>query len=183
VAPGSLGLVILPYFSGERTPINDPLARGTVCGLTLAHRREHVYRALLESVAYGIADNLQTMEAAGTLPRRIVAVGGGTKNATWLQVVSDVSALPQLLPAVTIGASYGDALLAGIGTGLLPSPDQAISQWVRIDRTVEPDMDRHALYQDYFTVYKDLYRHSAADQHELARLGQIAWRHRRGPET
>jgi xylulokinase len=172
VQPGSLGLVMLPYFSGERTPINDPMARGTVCGLTLAHRREHVYRALLESVAYGIADNLQTMAAAGNRPRRIVAVGGGTKNETWLQIVSDVSALPQLLPAVTIGASYGDALLAGVGTGLLPPADQALPQWVRIDHTVDPDMGRHALYQEYFQIYKDLYRHSAAEQHELARLGQ-----------
>jgi xylulokinase len=172
VPPGSLGLVILPYFSGERTPINDPLARGMICGLTLAHRREHVYRALLESVAYGIADNLRTMEEAGARPRRIVAVGGGTKNAGWLQIVSDVSALPQLLPAVTIGASYGDALLAGVGTQLLPSAEQALAQWVHVDRTVEPDMSRHAVYQDYFTIYKDLYRHSAAEQHELARLGQ-----------
>lgn len=172
VPPGSRGLILLPYFSGERTPINDPLARGVVCGLTLVHRREHVYRALLESVAYGITDNLQTMEAAGTRPRRIIAVGGGAKNATWLQIVSDVSNLPQQLPAVTIGASYGDALLAGVGTGLLPSAEEALSRWVRIDHTVEPERSRHTLYREYFNVYKELYRHSADVQHQLARLGQ-----------
>jgi xylulokinase len=64
----------------------------------------------------------------------------------WLQIVSDVTGLSQLLPAVTIGASYGDALLAGLGTGLLPSPERAISQWVPIDHAIESDPTRHALH-------------------------------------
>ncbi|HEX8918525.1 MAG TPA: FGGY family carbohydrate kinase, partial [Chloroflexota bacterium] len=82
--PGSRGLVILPYFSGERTPINDPQARGVICGLTLAHDRGHVYRAVLEGTAYGIAHNLKAMREAGGEPRRLVAVGGGAKNPVWL---------------------------------------------------------------------------------------------------
>jgi xylulokinase len=171
VPPGSLGLVVLPYFSGERTPINDPQARGVVCGLTLAHDRGHVYRAVLEGTAYGIAHNLEVMREAGGAPRRIVAVGGGAKNPVWLQIVSDVSGVPQQVPAQTIGASYGDAFLAGYATGLIPSLDLLDSQWVQIDRTIEPDERARALYQEYYAVYRRLYGDTVADQHALAALG------------
>lgn len=168
--PGSLGLVVLPYFSGERTPINDPEARGVICGLTLAHDRSHVYRALLEGTAYGITHNLDVMREAGGAPRRLVAVGGGAKNPVWLQIISDVSGLPQQVPAQTIGASYGDAFLAGYATGIIPSRDVLDTEWVHIDRTIEPNAQTHALYGQYYDVYRRLYADTLADQHTLARL-------------
>lgn len=169
VPPGSMGLAVLPYFSGERTPINDPDARGVLCGLTLAHDRRHVYRAILEGAAYGMAHNLQVMRDVGGVPQRILAVGGGAKNALWLQIVSDVSNLPQQLPAETIGASYGDAFLAGYATGLIPSPDVLDSEWVHIAKTIKPSADRHALYQEYFSIYRRLYEDTLTDQHDLAK--------------
>jgi len=170
--PGSLGLVVLPYFSGERTPINDPEARGVVCGLTLAHHRSHVYRAILEGTAYGIAHNLEVMRQAGGEPKRIVAVGGGAKNPVWLQIVSDVSGVPQQVPTQTIGASYGDAFLAGYATGLIPALDVLDNEWVRIARTVHPDETAHATYRDYYALYRRLYDDTLTDQHALARLGR-----------
>lgn len=170
--PGSRGLVVLPYFSGERTPINDPEARGVICGLTLAHDRGHVYRALLEGTAYGIAHNLEVMREAGGEPARIVAVGGGAKNPTWLQIVSDVSGVPQQVPVQTVGACYGDAFLAGYATGIIPSLDMLDQQWVKIDRTIEPDSHNHRLYREYYEVYRRLYRDTVPDQHALAALGQ-----------
>ncbi len=91
VAPGADGILVLPYFSGERTPINDPKARGVIAGLTLSHHRSHLYRAILEGVAYGIRHNLDTFRSIGAKVKRIVAVGGGTKSSTWLQIVSDVA--------------------------------------------------------------------------------------------
>jgi xylulokinase len=168
VPPGSLGLILLPYFSGERTPINDPQARGVICGLTLAHTRGHVYRAVLEGTAYGIADNLEAMSAAGAEPKRIVAVGGGAKNPLWLQIVSDVSGLSQQLPAQTIGASYGDAFLAGYAAGLIPSLDPLDSGWVQISGTIEPDPASHDRYRDYFALYRRLYEATSDIQHALA---------------
>jgi xylulokinase len=170
--PGSLGLIVLPYFSGERTPINDPEARGVICGLTLAHNRGHVYRAILEGTAYGIAHNLDAMREAGGQARRILAVGGGTKNDVWLQIVSDVSGLPQQVPAQTIGASYGDAFLAGLAAGIIPSLDVLDSTWVRIQRTVQPDAARGELYRDYYAVYRRLYGDTVEDQHALAELSR-----------
>jgi xylulokinase len=170
--PGSLGLILLPYFSGERTPINDPDARGVLCGLTLAHTRGHVYRAVLEGTAYGITHNLEAMGEAGAAAKRIVAVGGGAKNPLWLQIVSDVSGLAQQVPAQTIGASYGDAFLAGYAAGLIPSLDLLDTGWVQIERTVEPDVNSHELYKEYFALYRRLYEETREVQHALARLGK-----------
>lgn len=105
VAPGSNGLVVLPCFAGERTPLFDPEARGVICSLTLGHGRGHLYRALLEATAYGVRSILEVMREAGGGGRRPVAVGGGTKGGLWTRIVSDVTGKTQELPKETIGAS------------------------------------------------------------------------------
>ncbi|HEX6140489.1 MAG TPA: FGGY family carbohydrate kinase, partial [Candidatus Limnocylindria bacterium] len=107
VAPGSDGLVLLPYFAGERTPLFDPEARGCWVGLTLDHTRGHLARSVLEGVAYGVRHNLDAMADAGAAPRRLVAVGGGIRGSVWTRIVSDITGLPQDLPSTAIGASYG----------------------------------------------------------------------------
>jgi len=173
VPPGSLGLVVLPYFSGERTPIDDPDARGLICGLSLVHSRAHVYRALLEGTAYGIAHNLEVMREAGGEPARIVAVGGGARNLTWLQIVSDVSGVVQEVPAQTTSAPYGNAFLAALAIGAV-SALHDLHRWARTARTIEPDAARHELYHEYIEIYRRLYEHTAADQHRLAELGRGA---------
>lgn len=173
VPPGSEGLVILPYFSGERTPLNDPQARGIIAGLSLAHGRGHLYRAILEAIAYGVAHNMEAMRAAGARPRRAVAVGGGAKAELLLQIVSDVTGIEQELPAQTIGASYGDAFLAGLATGLVSLADLE-TQWVRMARRFVPDPQRQALYQEYYRIYRALYPHTKEDMHSLAALGTLA---------
>jgi xylulokinase len=170
VPPGSEGLVILPYFAGERTPLNDPDARGLIAGLSLAHSRGHLYRGILEATAYGVAHNLEVMQASGARPRLAIAAGGGTKSELLLQIVSDVTGIEQALPAQTIGASYGDAFFAGLATGLVSRTDLE-TKWVRIARRFVPDPARHALYQEYYGVYRSLYPHTVEDVHTLARLG------------
>ena len=169
--PGAAGLVVLPYWSGERTPIQDPEARGVVAGLTLAHTRGHVYRALLEGTAYGIRHNLEAMADLGAVVRRVVAVGGGTRSPLWLQIVSDVTGVPQEVPAETIGASYGDAFLAGVSAGCVPGVE-AIDTWARSGRTVEPRPDHHDRYQRYYEVYRAVYEEGRQQWHALARLGE-----------
>jgi xylulokinase len=170
VPAGSGGVVVLPYFSGERTPLDDPLARGVIAGLSLAHGRGHLYRAILEATAYGVAHNLEAMAAAGGAPRRTVAAGGGAKSDLLLQIVSDVTGMEQELPAQTIGAAFGDAFLSGLASGLLSASDLR-SRWVRIARRFAPDPARHTLYQEYYRVYRDLYAHTRDDVHTLARMG------------
>src|SRR5690606_16044161 len=104
--PGAKGLFVLPYFSGERTPVHDPSARGMIFGLDLTHIRADIYRALLEGVAYGVNDIFNTYHEAHAPLERIAAVGGGTRNAVWSQAISDVSEKLQLVRSKTIGAAY-----------------------------------------------------------------------------
>ena len=173
VPAGSEGLVCLPYFAGERTPINDPDARGVYAGLTLSHGLGHLYRASLEGTAYGVRHNLETMEQMGSTPKRLVAVGGGAKNPLWLQIVSDASGLPQDVPETTIGASYGDAFLVGLATGLVPGLD-ALREWVKPASTFRPRAAERAVYDAYYPVYRGLYESSKDQLHALARLGSAA---------
>jgi len=166
VAPGSDSLVVLPYFAGERTPLFDPKARGVICGLTLRHGRGHLYRALLEATAYGVRHILEVMREAGGGGKRLVAVGGGTKGGLWTQIVSDVTGRTQELPKETIGASYGDALLAAIAVGLV-KPNV---KWNAISTTVEPRAEAHDIYNILYRIYRELYPATRTQVHALADL-------------
>ncbi|MDM0113654.1 FGGY family carbohydrate kinase [Variovorax sp. J22R133] len=166
VAPGAGGLVFLPYFSGERTPLNDPLARGLMAGLSLAHTRDQMFRAILEGVACGVRHNVETLADLGAHVGRVVAVGGGAQTDTWLQIVSDVSGLRQEVPTVTVGACYGDAFLAGCAAGLLQR-DQ-IDEWVRPGRVIEPAAALRPGYDALYRDYLDLYLDSRRVVHRLA---------------
>ncbi|MDQ3694665.1 MAG: FGGY-family carbohydrate kinase [Chloroflexota bacterium] len=172
VPPGSNGLICLPYFAGERTPLNDPAARGVYAGLTLSHTRADLYRASLEGTAHGVRHNLATMTAMGAPPRRLVAVGGGAKNRVWLQIVSDVTGLPQDVPARTIGAAYGDAFLAGLAIGSIPDLASLHREWVKPALQLTPNPAASAVYEDYHGVYRRLYQAAASELHALAALGQ-----------
>ena len=117
VPAGADGLIVLPYFSGERTPIHDPSAKGVLFGLNLTHTRGHLYRAVLEGIACGTAHALEACAEAGAVPRRLLAVGGGVQNNVWAQATSDFCELDQVVCTTSIGASYGDAFLAAVAIG------------------------------------------------------------------
>jgi xylulokinase len=171
VPPGAHGLLVLPHFQGERTPIHDPHARGIFAGLTLSHTRADLFRAVLEGTAYGVAHNIETMRSMGAEPSRLVAVGGGTRNPAWLQIVSDVTGLPQDVPSQTIGASYGDAFLAGYAAGPVPDLETLSTVWVGTPAQVTPDATRHDLYRDYYDLYLRLYEQTKEISHRLGGLG------------
>jgi xylulokinase len=157
VPAGSRGLLLLPYFAGERTPIFDPSARGVVAGLTLSHGRAELYRAALEGIAYGVRHNLEVMGGADL---RLVAVGGGTQGGLWTQIVSDVTGLPQVVPAETVGACLGDAMLAASAAGV------DVSGWNRPDHVVHPS--GLSSYDGFYEKYRELYPATANVAHFLA---------------
>lgn len=165
--PGARGLVMLPYFAGERTPILDPDARGVVAGLTLDHSRGDLYRAALEATALGVRHNLETMREAGADIRRIVAVGGGTQGSLWLQIVSDATGLVQEVPRTTVGASYGAAFLAAAAVAAEGAAPR-ITDWNPVASTVLPDPARAELYDELFDRYLRLYGATKDVVHELA---------------
>lgn len=167
--PGANGLVALPYFAGERTPLHDPDAKGMLAGLTLRHTRADVYRALLESVGYGIRHNLQVMREEGIMAERVLAVGGGTLNREWMQIVSDIADIEQHIPEQQVGAAYGDAFLAGVGVGLFNSVGE-IAKWVRVTDAIRPDASRHRMYSDYYEIYRGLYVNNQDGMRQLGRI-------------
>lgn len=164
VAPGSNGLLALPYFAGERTPISDPMARGVIAGLTLSTSRAELYRALLEATAYGTRHLLESIKEAGGEGKRYVAVGGGTKGGLWTQIMSDICGIEQVLPKLAIGASYGDALISAQNVG---AADESTS-WMKESARVQPDTDNKGLYDDLFGHYLDLYPATKDIAHHLA---------------
>jgi xylulokinase len=161
--PGARGLLMLPYFAGERTPIADPRARGIVAGLTLAHGQGDVFRAALESIAMAVRHNIEAMTAAGAQIERLVAVGGGTRGRLWMQIVSDVLQREQHVPTHTVGASYGAAFLAA---SLFGKP--SISEWNPIVDTVRPVRDHAENYDELYTLYRELYPATEHVVHALA---------------
>ena len=165
VPAGAGGLVLLPYFAGERSPIFDPGARGVAVGLTLTHTPAHLMRAALEAVAMGVRHNLEAFDLARTDAAgwRAVAVGGGSASGLWPQLVSDVTGRVQAIPEQAIGASYGDALLAAVAAELV-SPG---TDWTTIEGTVRPRPELHQTYSELYGVYRDLF---TATRPLLARL-------------
>ena len=172
VPPGAAGVLMLPYFAGERTPIYDPQARGVIAGLTLRHGRSELLRATYEAIAYGARQILELFEQASGAPSRVTAVGGGVRASVWPQIVSDVVGLEQLLPLETIGASYGDALLAAIGTGLVsPATD-----WSSTQSTIRPSASARATYDELYSLYGALYANTIEIVHRLAAIGEAGKR-------
>ena len=168
--PGANGLLMLPYLSGERTPIFDPKARGIFAGLSLSHTRGDMYRAVLEGTAYAIRMNIEAMRKAGADLDHVIAVGGGTKNYLWLQIVSDVCGISQIVPEQTIGACYGDAFLAGLAVGAVERIEILNRVWVKNKKVVKPDATNKQLYDQHYQLFGALYSQSKETVHKLADL-------------
>ncbi len=161
--PGAKGLLFLPYFSGERTPIHDPRARGCLFGLDLTHTRGDIYRAILEGIANGTNHVIETFRDVGQAPQRLLAVGGGTKNRIWSQATSDISGLDQTLCRTTIGASYGDAFLAALAVGDAKPDD--IAAWNPVAATIAAQ--KSDAYEKQYRLFRRLYEQTKDIAHEL----------------
>jgi len=168
--PGSEGLIVLPFLMGERTPIWDVDARGCIFGLSLNHTKGHIVRATMEGVAYAMYDSFRMIKEAGRkVNAPIVMHEGGAKSNLWRQIITDVFDTPTVLTKRRTGAPFGDAILAGVATGLFP--DYSVSKdWAEYVEQMEPDKGRHELYMAYFQLYKELYEHVKNDYKALAKL-------------
>lgn len=154
---GSDGLIFLPCLMGAMTPTWNALARGTYFGFTLAHTRAHFVRALLEASAYAVRDVTDQMLSIGLPLRQIQVVGGGARSRFWRQIKADVTGLPVALPQTIETTALGAGILGLVGIGAYASIPQAASQVVNIVETIEPDLERHALYEEYYRLYQSTY--------------------------
>lgn len=156
VPPGAQGLILLPYFLGEKTPIFDPQARGLFLGLTLTHRRAHLYRAILEGIAFGFYHHLQVLAERGLTATRARVTNGGARSLLWKQITADVLGLPLEPIAQHPGSSLGAAFIAGKGVGLFKDW-QEIDRFIAVETVIQPDARRHAEYQARFELYRQAY--------------------------
>jgi xylulokinase len=170
VPVGSEGLIILPFLMGERTPIWDTRARGVIFGLSLNHTKGHVVRAMMEAVAYALYDSYRLIKQAGLqISYPIVLNEGGAVSKLWRQIITDVFNAPTVLVKRRTGAPYGDAILAGVVTGVLDSFSVA-KEWAEYVDPVEPNEANHEKYMAYFDLYKQIYEHVKGDFRALATL-------------
>ena len=156
VGAGSQGLILLPYFLGEKTPIHDPLARGVWLGLTLSHSRAHMFRSVLEGVAYGFKHHLVILAERGLAVTKVRVTNGGARSALWKQITADVLGLPLEHVARHPGSSLGAAFIAGMGVGVFQKWEE-IDNFIEIDTIVRPDPVNHERYNRLFRTYLDLY--------------------------
>lgn len=157
VKPGCDGLVFLPYLAGERSPLWDSEARGVFFGLSYDKTRAHLIRAMMEGVAFSLQHNLQTAAEVEAEVKELVSVGGASNSELWTQLKADVTGKPIHVPFSDHATTLGAAILAGVGTGVYPDFATAVGETVQIRRTHQPDPQRHAVYQKYYQIYRDLY--------------------------
>ncbi len=157
VAPGSDGLVFLPYMAGERSPIWDPDAKGVYFGLDFSKTKAHMIRSAMEGVAYSLKHNLEIAEKAGAHVDELLAVGGSANSALWMQIKSDITGKPLSVPFSDTATTLGAAILAGVGTGMYESFEAAVKETVRITRHYEPNPENKEIYDKNYKTYLALY--------------------------
>ena len=153
---GSDKLIILPYFMGEKTPLWDPLARGTIIGLTPKHTKIHIYRAILESLGYEFYTMMSIMQNKGIELKILTAVNGGAKSSLWRQILADITGKPVAYIKKSEGAALGDCILAGIGSGQF-TDEKVVKNWIEVKMINEPNMENHRKYQRLCKIYTKLY--------------------------
>ena len=157
VPPGSDGVVFLPYMAGERSPIWDPRACGVFFGLNFAVSRAHLIRACMEGVAYALRHNLEVARAARAKVGVLRAMGGSANSREWTQIKADVTGCEIEVPASDTATTLGAAILAGVGTGVYHSFEEAAQKTVSVRRTHTPDPGRQEAYEKGYRTYRQLY--------------------------
>jgi sugar (pentulose or hexulose) kinase len=157
VPPGAQGLVFLPYLMGERSPIWDAQAKGAFIGLSLAHSRAHLYRAVLEGVSFALQHNIEAGRQSGQpLDDRLIVVGGAAHSDLWMQIAADITGYPVFTIEEEVEAALGAAMLAALGAGLIDAA-MAESGWVTLVERARPEPAAQAVYRERFDIYKSLY--------------------------
>jgi FGGY-family pentulose kinase len=154
---GSEGLLVLDYFQGNRSPYTDPHARGLVSGLSLRHRPGHLFRAILEGICFGTELIFRTLRRHDFELRSIVAAGGAIRSELWMQLHADVANVPISITREPESPTLGAAMLAAVGAGVHPDLQAAAAEMVHVERTIEPDQERHERYAFFVDRYADLY--------------------------
>jgi len=157
VNPGSDGLLLLPYFQGERTPIWDPYVRGLMFGISFNHTRGHLIRAIMEGTGYAFRNNFKIIKESGIkINMPIVISEGGAKSSLWRQIICDMLEIPGVYMKNSSGAPFGNAILAGVGVGVFKNFNIA-KKWIKVGDRIEPDQNNTGIYKKYYPLFLKLY--------------------------
>lgn len=154
---GSEGLLVVDYWQGNRTPYVDPNVRGMIYGFSLQHRREHVFRAIMEGIAFGTELVLDTFNKHGFTATELYVAGGAANSDLFLQIHADVSNIPIFIPKVSQAPTLGSAILASVAAGIYKDSFEAIQHMVSYKKVIEPIYENHKKYQEIFEKYRDVY--------------------------
>ena len=155
--PGCDGLIVQDHFQGNRTPYTDPLSRGAIVGLTLAHEKHHIFRAMMEGIGFGTRAILDAFAEAGYQSGEMTVGGGASASDLWLQIHADTAGVPVRVPASPDAPSTGSAVLAAHGAGHFKTIDEGITAMVHPGRVIDPVTETVARYEEIYAQYKALY--------------------------
>jgi xylulokinase len=158
IPPGSEGLILLPHFSGMNSPDINPEAKGVFYGITTAHRKTHFVRAVLESVAFALRDNVELLDESSIHCREVTSLGGAARSPLWLQIKADILQRNITVMRCEETTSLGTAILSAVGTGLFAGIGEATKAMVRSAVTISPNPENRDVYNAAFRKYKDLNR-------------------------
>lgn len=167
IDPGSEGLLVLEHWQGNRTPWVDANSRGVIRGLTLKHTPAHVFRAIMEGVAYGTAVILKRMEEERFRVEEIIACGGATKSDLWMQIMADVTGKRISIPQEQEAVSLGSAIAGMVAAGIYPDIPSAADATVRTAKTVDPNLEHTEYYKEYVRQYTVTYEKLAEESKRL----------------
>jgi xylulokinase len=158
IPAGSEGIVFLPYLSGERTPHRDPKARGVFFGLSGIHRSKHLMRSVFEGVSFGLKDSLELIKSLGVETQQIRLTGGGVKSELWRQILADVFSTDVYRVQSDEGPAFGAALLAGVGSGIFQSVEEATDNTVQVGDVTHFNKENSERYASIYPLFQSLYR-------------------------
>jgi xylulokinase len=156
IAPGAEGLRAIPHFTGTASPDFNPAARGAFAGISFHHTRAHFVRALVESVAFMLRDNVALLHELSIRPTTIRSLGGAARSDLWCRIKCDTLGVPLEVPLCSESASLGAAIFAGTGAGVFPSVEAAVQRFLRIDRRYEPDPGMVSAYDAFYRDWQSL---------------------------
>jgi len=172
IAPGSEGLLWLPYLMGERTPHLDAQARGMWFGLTAAHTRAHLIRSILEGVAFSLRDSLEIFQELEIPVKQIRASGGGSRSFLWRQIQADIYGKELVTLRTAEGSAFGAALLAGVGAKIYASVQESAREAIQIRERMTPQATNVRRYDKQYQIYRSLYPAVRELAHKLGALGE-----------
>ena len=161
------GLLLIPHFAGAGSPSFDTRSKGAILGLTFAHNKEHIAKAILEGTTFELRLNLDVLKKGGVPIRELRALGGGARSPLWLQMKADITGITVAVPRVTEAASWGAAILAGTAAGCFTSASEAAEGCLSIQHRYEPEPGSSARYEQLYQLYRLVHPALAPILHRL----------------